>query len=308
MEEKFLKSRQEREEERVGKSCHASELTVLRKQFDEQSSALRQAVEDNLGEGKVEEAQTLANHFRALVRDAVNNESLTAYDMARANATLSRLQQSIDGRKSGKSTAIKKFRFSRARPTSAVADLPPMISATSLAAATTHSPPEASNSFDTIYGPASNTTIFIDHSKAVFVKDCTDCTLLAVPIAGSVFISGCCDCAIYVACHQLRMKDCHRVDVYVWCASTPIIESCDGMRFGPYEQWTGLLRSTVASCSFSTHREWAAAVGDIHDAARTAETYRSVDDFQWLKKSASPHWRVLAPSERQGCDTVFPST
>lgn len=330
MEEKFLKAREERETHRLGRAKEVSEVAAQRQLFDEQAGALERAAEAQLAASNRAGAQSALSELRALVLDASNSVSLTGHDMARANGTLARLQLAVDGSPatavaavaeaeavgggegapaSPASPAGRKFKFSKkvkeAHPPAAggqaAGDADPSHAATA-----------AAGSHGATYGPAEDTAVFVPPSRAAFIQDCRGCTVLAVPIAGSVFVSNCRDCSIYVCCHQLRMKDCHNMAVYVWCASTPIIENCDGMRFGPYTRWTGLLRSSVAVppsgelVSFPTHEEWVRTVGDIADLDRTRLSYEAVDDFQWLRKTASPNWRAMTEEEAAEETTPFP--
>lgn len=295
MEERFLKLRQEREEERLSRVGEATDGAVQRRQFEEEAALLTAKAEELLLQKSYDVAQDVINQLRMLVQDTSNNVSLTAHDMAKANGALARLQQAVDDQKCDPTT--KKFKFStrvKSKPT-----LPPpastLDSKTSAAPSTTVIAPLQGNT----YGPASNMKLFVDTAKAVFLQNCVKCEVYCLPICGSVFISNCSNCRIYVACHQLRMKDCNNVDVYVWAASTPIIEHCDSMRFGPYRCWEGLVRSRRREdpVLLFSHEEWVRIVGGINGAAGTEDNYQQVSDFQWLRKHASPHWRVMEPHE-----------
>jgi hypothetical protein len=41
------------------------------------------------------------------------------------------------------------------------------------------------------------------------------------------------DSIIVVASRQVRMHDCKNVEIYLHCASRPIIEDCSNVRFAP---------------------------------------------------------------------------
>ncbi|KAG5488728.1 hypothetical protein JIQ42_00343 [Leishmania sp. Namibia] len=316
MEEKFLKLRQEREEQRRQRSKETVDITVQRQQFEAEAELLEAQVSQLLQDGNVAESQQRIDALRALVQDTFNSISLTAHEMAKANVILSRLQQLIDKKRS--SAAPKKFKFSsrlKAKPTSDVELSTPSVSPSGISDANGESAmafvPDtgavsSASGFGNVYGSYTGTDLFISHSRSVFVKDCVNCTIYCLPIAGSVFLTSCTNCRVYVACHQLRLKSCTNLDLYAWCASTPIIETCDAMRFGPYRCWMGLLRScTEDGRAFATHAEWVRSVGEIEDTARTEQNYVKVDDFQWVKKSASPHWRVLTREEEKVSTTVF---
>ncbi|KEG10603.1 tubulin-specific chaperone C [Trypanosoma grayi] len=292
MEEKFLRTRAEREEARQHKAAGFSCNAWDRLQFEDKTRELERGVMQCLADKDTRGAQETVNIFKALVQDATSNSALTPHEMAKSNATLSRLQGLIDANRDGVNKA-KTFKFSSR----------PKVGATAVAkhqAAAAPSAPqgeEERGQITNVYGYSRNRAVFISSSKAVFLRECEGCEIFILPVAGSVFISDCTKCRVYVACHQLRLKNCNDVDVYVWCASTPIIECCTEMRFGPYSCWTGLLQSSVGENSYTTHEDWVRCVGEQQINERTKDSYKMVDDFQWLKKTPSPHWSVL-PSEK----------
>lgn len=318
MEDKFLKGRQEREEQRCQRSKEGFDITELRQQYEAEAEQLEVEVKHLLAEQKVAESQERIDALRTLVQDTSNTIALTAHDMAKSNAILARLQQLVDDAKKTNAGA-RKFKFSsrlKAKPLGGATVSSPTSSAekadastvsTKLSAATTtctrgSSTTGAGNS----YGPSEGTNLFIASSKGVFVSGCTDCSIFCLPVAGSVFLSNCARCRVYVACHQLRLKDCHDTDIFVWCSSTPIIESCTGMRFGAYTCWDGLVQSrSQDGATYATHAEWVCQVGEIVDTAHTEHNYATVDDFQWVRKTASPHWRVMTEAEAMHNGTVF---
>lgn len=323
MEEKFLKGRQEREGQRLQRSKEDDDITVLRQQYESEVDNLESEVTQLLASNKVAESQERIDALRRLVQDAAHSIALTAHDMAKANALLARLQQLVDDAQST-TAGTKKFKFSsRLKSKTAPANndknvssstttevrcdaLPAAAKTLEVAGAGGRGGSSSSAGFGNSYGPCSHSDLFIAHSKGVFISGCTDCAIYCVPVAGSIFLSNCVNCRVYVACHQLRLKDCRDTDIFVWCASTPIIESCDGMRFGPYTCWEGLLNSAAPNgLHYATHAEWVRQVGEIADTAQTEQNYTAVDDFQWVRKTASPHWRVMAEAEQQRNTTAF---
>ncbi|CCW69306.1 unnamed protein product [Phytomonas sp. Hart1] len=314
MEEKFLKSRQERQENIANRSGDTSELAQLRQQFSDEFTKSERELNDSINQGALENAQKTLDQMRALVQDASNSVSLTAYDMSKANAVLSRLRQALDERR-GSASESRKFRFTKINRSSNIItetknDLNLSKSESSDAVKTAVNCDKivttTTNTNQNVYGYAKDTILFVSHSKAAFINDCVGCTILSLPIAGSVFVSDCFNCTLYVACHQLRLKNCHDVDVYVCCSSIPIIERCDGMRFGPYYCWSGLLKSTLNNDrTYNSHIEWVHDVGEIQNQERIESSFKNVDDFQWLKRSQSPHWRVLDAKEMKEEPTVF---
>lgn len=57
--------------------------------------------------------------------------------------------------------------------------------------------------------------------------------IIAGHVAGAAHITGVEDSILVVASRQVRMHDCKNVDIYLHCASRPIIEDCQDVRFAP---------------------------------------------------------------------------
>ncbi|XP_056460454.1 protein XRP2-like [Gadus chalcogrammus] len=81
-----------------------------------------------------------------------------------------------------------------------------------------------------------NCNIFVfDHSATITVDDCVNCRIFLGPVKGSVFFRDCKDVHCVVACQQFRTRDCKKMEVFLCCATQPIIESSTGMRFGCFQ-------------------------------------------------------------------------
>lgn len=82
-----------------------------------------------------------------------------------------------------------------------------------------------------------NCNIYIfDHSATITIDDCTNCIIFLGPVKGSVFFRNCRDCKCALACQQFRVRDCRKLEVFLCCATQPIIESSTNIKFGCF-QW-----------------------------------------------------------------------
>lgn len=72
-------------------------------------------------------------------------------------------------------------------------------------------------------GQASKIFLF-DHSAAVTIEKCTDCTIVVGPVEGSIFIRECARCIVAVVCQQFRSRECSNIDVFLYSSTRPIIE------------------------------------------------------------------------------------
>ncbi|KAJ1719752.1 hypothetical protein LPJ53_005531 [Coemansia erecta] len=104
--------------------------------------------------------------------------------------------------------------------------------------------------------------------------------IICGPFAGSATVRDSKNCTLVLGVRQFRMENSTDIDVFVHCASHPIIERSLGVRFAPYPS---VLRSsdTAAAAEFE-----ASGLGALPNM------YESVDDFNWLRRQASPNWSI----------------
>ncbi|CEI95234.1 hypothetical protein RMCBS344292_09426 [Rhizopus microsporus] len=101
--------------------------------------------------------------------------------------------------------------------------------------------------------------------STVHIKDVQDCVILCGKIDGSVLIYDIKHSLLVVGCHQLRIHDANEVDILMHVTSRPIIEDSTGVTSGKYTIQTD----------------------DIN-------YFDQIEDFNWLKKWASPNWTVMS--------------
>ncbi|KAI0108763.1 TBCC-domain-containing protein [Hypoxylon sp. NC0597] len=107
------------------------------------------------------------------------------------------------------------------------------------------------------------------------LKNIKQSLIIAGHVAGPVHITGLQNSIVVVAARQVRIHECKDVDVYLHCASHPIIEDCSGMRFAPLPEL------------YATKLE-----------IKGANQWNQVDDFKWLKSEPSPNWTILPEDKR----------
>lgn len=83
-----------------------------------------------------------------------------------------------------------------------------------------------------------NCNIYVfDHSATITIDDCVNCRIVLGPVKGSVFFRDCKDIKCVVACQQFRTRDCKKLEVFLCCATQPIIESSTGMKFSCFQYY-----------------------------------------------------------------------
>lgn len=66
---------------------------------------------------------------------------------------------------------------------------------------------------------------------SITINSASSSLLLCGSIAGPAHVTGVKNSVLVIKCRQFRMHECENVDVYLHCASRPIIEDCKGVRF-----------------------------------------------------------------------------
>nr|XP_021523237.1 protein XRP2 isoform X1 [Aotus nancymaae] len=108
-----------------------------------------------------------------------------------------------------------------------------------------------------------NCNIYIfDHSATITIDDCTNCIIFLGPVKGSVFFRNCRDCKCTLACQQFRVRDCRKLEVFLCCATQPIIESSSNIKFGCFQWYYPELAFQFKDAGLSIfNNTWS----DIHD-------------------------------------------
>ncbi|KAJ9591481.1 hypothetical protein L9F63_001967, partial [Diploptera punctata] len=108
-----------------------------------------------------------------------------------------------------------------------------------------------------------NTSIYIfDHVNTVTIDDCINCKIIISAVKGSVFLRDCKECVCVVACGQFRTRDCRKMDIFLCCATQPIIESSSNIHFGCYQLFYNELEDHFQQSGLSVfNNNWSS----IHD-------------------------------------------
>ncbi|CAB4409003.1 unnamed protein product [Rhizophagus irregularis] len=112
---------------------------------------------------------------------------------------------------------------------------------------------------------------------AIHIKGLKNCVLLAGPVYSSILIHDCENCVFVVACHQFRMHTSKQMNIYLHVTSHPIIEDCDKIKFAPYTLSIPGLDKMFEAAKLD----------------QKTNKYDTVEDFNWLRQQASPHWDLL---------------
>ena len=120
--------------------------------------------------------------------------------------------------------------------------------------------------------------VFLPGAAATLrVRGLRNCRIFAGPVRGPFFADRLQDCTVHVAARQVRIHDSAGTTFAVRVASQPIIEGTTGARFAPYG-W-----------------DYPGLTGDLEGAGlgTCGGQWAEVNDFGWLRQTASPNWVAL---------------
>ncbi|KAK4098660.1 hypothetical protein N658DRAFT_499113 [Parathielavia hyrcaniae] len=106
------------------------------------------------------------------------------------------------------------------------------------------------------------------------LKDVSGSVIVAGRVDGPVHVTNVRDSVVVVATRQVRIHDCDNLVFYLHCVSRPIVEACTRVRF-----------AKAPACYLTDKQK-----GETN-------LFDQVDDFKWLKATASPNWSVLPEAE-----------
>ncbi|KAF4317569.1 hypothetical protein BBO99_00006800 [Phytophthora kernoviae] len=97
-----------------------------------------------------------------------------------------------------------------------------------------------------------NCDIFLlDHCTSVQIDACVNCRIVVGPCESSVFLRDCKRCTLVCAVQQFRTRDCEDVDVYLYSATEPIIETSSCMKFACFPLTYFSLQQQFRQAKFS---------------------------------------------------------
>ncbi|KAL1525166.1 hypothetical protein AB1Y20_020037 [Prymnesium parvum] len=126
---------------------------------------------------------------------------------------------------------------------------------------------------------------------ALWVRNLRDCTVFTVPCPGSIYLTECHNCTLVLGARQIRMHTSTQCSLYLHAASHPIIEHCSDLRIAPYPALPAGIPSPWAAAGMNPEQN----------------QWKLVDDFDWLKQSQSPNWRVMPDDDRLPVEELLKS-
>jgi len=120
---------------------------------------------------------------------------------------------------------------------------------------------------------------------ALRCQDLRRCEVVVGAVASSALLHDCHECVVTLATKQLRLHDSGDVLLHLSTRSRPTVERSRRVLVAPFDLRYPGVEGHLAE----------AALADVDSSSAWAE----VQDFDWHKRQASPHWRVVPPELRR---------
>lgn len=295
---------------------------VSKEDFFEKFKAEEESVRDVLssltGGDEVHEAldALLARHHAVDADFTRHAHLLPPYDVQKYRASLKTLASDIAARRE-QLAPRKKFSFKRrAQPATSIAteatapaggyvaaDVPAEVSSSSATGAfngelieglkgscVKFAPGELNGRDVSLRDLEDCRVIVLDQVGAVHVHRLRRCEIVIGAVSSSALMHHCHECIFTFAAKQLRLHDSNQVVLHLHTRSSPIIEHCKNIMFAPFDlAWPGL-EELLQMASLGSPGE--------------DGPWSDVQDFNWLKRQASPNW-CLVPSDLRRASRNF---
>jgi len=124
--------------------------------------------------------------------------------------------------------------------------------------------------------------LLLDRVGALHCHGLRRCEVFVGPVTSSALLYDCCGCVVTLAAKQLRLHNSREVLLHLHTLSKPVIEHSSRILFAPYDlSYTGL------DCHWSE-----ATLGQRATDGQEGE-WSDIQDFNWLRRQASPNWRIV---------------
>lgn len=127
--------------------------------------------------------------------------------------------------------------------------------------------------------------ILLDRIGALHVHKLKQCEVVVAAVSSSAMMHHCSRCVFTLAVKQLRLHDSDAVALHLHSLSGPIIEHCQHVAFAPNDLHWPEVPELLQQASLGVKAE--------------ASAWSEVQDFNWLKRQASPNWRAVPSGQRR---------
>jgi len=122
--------------------------------------------------------------------------------------------------------------------------------------------------------------VLADFCDQVQIDDCVNCKIFVGACSESVFARNCSDCEFYVACKQLRLRECFRTSFSLYSQTEPVIEMSNGISFSPFSGGYAAQASHFEAARLNPDTNFWWAVFDFNDEEKTGNNFSLSEEPQ----------------------------
>merc|ERR1712150_152340 len=127
--------------------------------------------------------------------------------------------------------------------------------------------------------------LVFDMIGALHCRSLSRCEIVIGAVSSSALLHDCRECVITLATKQLRVHDSEEVSFHLHTLSGPVIEHCKRILVSPFDVWYSELEKHWLSAALGAPPQ--------HVAETSTGAWADVQDFNWLRRQASPNWCVV---------------
>ncbi|CAK0880503.1 unnamed protein product [Prorocentrum cordatum] len=131
------------------------------------------------------------------------------------------------------------------------------------------------------------TILICDRTDQVYLDELVDCIVLVGPCNSSIFARNCRGCTFWLACRQLRTRDCASCTFHLHSHTEPVIESSSDLSFAPFAAEYPGLSAQFKQVGFVASRNLWTAI------------------FDFTGRADGANWRILPLDECEKLVVAF---
>jgi protein XRP2 len=145
--------------------------------------------------------------------------------------------------------------------------------------------------------------VVADRCDQVQIDVLKSCKVFVGASSEAVFVRNCSDSVFYLACKQLRTRDCVNCTFYLYAQTEPIIETSTGMKFAPFKGGYAEQAAHMAAANLNPTINLWWGLFDFNDEAKTGKNWSYVPDAEqaepWFPNGGADQvCAITAPGSR----------
>lgn len=118
-----------------------------------------------------------------------------------------------------------------------------------------------------------NSSIYLfDYLASVLVENCDDCLMFLGPTETSITLTNCRNCKVILACQQLVVKSSSDLQLFLLCATQPLIDTCLRIHFNCFQFYYPQLEDHLQRAQLSCYNNFWNCVYNISSSSTSSSS------------------------------------